>query len=176
VILSGPALAVIRSQGGPRTLFYLDPPYLHETRSTTDEYGEHEMTEADHAELPGVLRQVRGKVMLSGYPSELYESILHQVKPDSTMRQPFTRGAWISRSPCPRREQGRTGLQRNCEVLFGFPGSSRQSSRHSPQRLHFQAVFRIGLQDYLACGIIPEVQSGKVVRPIGNPLACILPT
>jgi DNA adenine methylase len=34
------------------------------------------MTEADHAELLGVLRQVRGKVMLSGYPSALYDGAL----------------------------------------------------------------------------------------------------
>ena len=36
VILNRKALYVIRQQDGPRTLFYLDPPYMHQTRATTD--------------------------------------------------------------------------------------------------------------------------------------------
>jgi DNA adenine methylase len=58
------------------TLFYLDPPYLHPTRATTGEYGEHEMSEADHRELLDVLVKVEGKVMLSGYPSAMYDRAL----------------------------------------------------------------------------------------------------
>jgi DNA adenine methylase len=76
VVLNRPALEVIRQQDGPATLFYCDPPYLHETRATTREYGEHEMDKADHRELLGLLRSVRGKVMLSGYPSTLYDRAL----------------------------------------------------------------------------------------------------
>jgi DNA adenine methylase len=76
VILNRDALGVIRQQDGPGTLFYLDPPYLHETRATTTEYGALEMTEADHRELLDTLRQVQGKVMLSGYPSGLYDGAL----------------------------------------------------------------------------------------------------
>jgi DNA adenine methylase len=56
-------------------LFYLDPPYLHQTRETTDAYAL-EMSEADHRDLLAVLRQVEGKVMLSGYPSDLYDAEL----------------------------------------------------------------------------------------------------
>lgn len=76
LILNRPALEVIEKHDGPRTLFYLDPPYLHETRVTTGEYA-HEMSETDHAELLAVLRECKGKVMLSGYPSELYDRTLH---------------------------------------------------------------------------------------------------
>lgn len=47
VILNQPALEVIRQQDGPATLYYLDPPYLHEMRAATSTY-KHEMTEADH--------------------------------------------------------------------------------------------------------------------------------
>jgi DNA adenine methylase len=68
-----PALDVIRSQDGPRTLFYLDPPYLHSTRATRKEYGKCEMSEADHRALLEAIQSVEGKVMLSGYSSELYE-------------------------------------------------------------------------------------------------------
>jgi DNA adenine methylase len=71
VILNAPAVEVIRSQDGPETLFYCDPPYYHPTRTAKAVY-RHEMTEADHRELLRLLRTVRGKVMLSGYPSELY--------------------------------------------------------------------------------------------------------
>jgi len=34
VILNDDAVIVIRQQDGPHTLYYLDPPYLHETRAT----------------------------------------------------------------------------------------------------------------------------------------------
>lgn len=74
LILNRDALDVIRSQDGPQTLFYLDPPYLHETRNTTKEYGEFEMTEQQHIELLSELVATEGKWMLSGYQSKLYES------------------------------------------------------------------------------------------------------
>ena len=50
VVENLPALEVIRREDGPGTLFYCDPPYLHETRATVDAYA-FEMTEADHREL-----------------------------------------------------------------------------------------------------------------------------
>lgn len=73
LILNKSALEVIRSEDGPRTLFYLDPPYLHETRATTGEY-QHEMTEDDHSQLLIALREVKGRFLLSGYHSRLYDS------------------------------------------------------------------------------------------------------
>jgi len=72
LILNRPALEVIRGQDGPDTLFYLDPPYLHETRATTADYA-HEMTAADHERLLATIAAVRGKFILSGYRSELYD-------------------------------------------------------------------------------------------------------
>ncbi len=72
-----PALEVIQQQDSPVTLHYADPPYVSSTRAAgASEYGAHEMTDAQHAELLNVLRQVRGKVMISGYPSDLYERAL----------------------------------------------------------------------------------------------------
>jgi DNA adenine methylase len=71
-----PALDLIRREDGPGTLFYCDPPYLHETRTSPEAYGHHEMTEADHVKLLSVLRDCKGKVMLSGYPSNLYDTEL----------------------------------------------------------------------------------------------------
>lgn len=54
---------------------YSDPPYLHVTRTGNHRY-RHEYTEADHVRLLGVLKGLPCKVMISGYRSELYESLL----------------------------------------------------------------------------------------------------
>lgn len=77
VILNRDALDVIQQQDSENTLFYLDPPYLFETRSSTGEY-EHEMTADDHRELLNVLSNCRGKFILSGYPSDLYNAAAKQ--------------------------------------------------------------------------------------------------
>lgn len=73
LILCRDALDVIRGQDDAETLFYLDPPYLHETRKTTGEYL-HEMMEEDHRELLASLTTLRGRFLLSGYRSELYDT------------------------------------------------------------------------------------------------------
>jgi DNA adenine methylase len=70
-----PAVALIKREDTPATLFYCDPPYLHETRTATDAYA-HEMTEKDHRELLTTLLGCKGNVMLSGYASDLYEETL----------------------------------------------------------------------------------------------------
>ncbi len=72
LILSRDALDVIRSQDGDRTLFYLDPPYVHDTRATTSDYA-HEMTIEQHRALLSSLTSLRGKFMLSGYANPLYD-------------------------------------------------------------------------------------------------------
>jgi len=72
VILNRPALEVIRQQDGPQTLFYLDPPYLPETRTAREVY-QFEMPAEDHRKLLTMIRAVKGKVMLSGYQSDLYD-------------------------------------------------------------------------------------------------------
>lgn len=75
VVILGPtdALEVIRQQDGPRTLFYLDPPYLDETRTSPDVYT-HEMTKEQHIDLLNLLRTVKGRFLLSGYRSRLYDA------------------------------------------------------------------------------------------------------
>ncbi len=75
VIENLPALEVIRREDTPGTLFYCDPPYLHETRISTEAY-HYEMKERDHQDLLDTLRTCQGKVMISGYPSPLYDGAL----------------------------------------------------------------------------------------------------
>lgn len=76
VLRCQPAMEVIRQEDAPDTLFYLDPPYLPSTRHDGGgEYGEHEMTEQDHRELLERLRTLKGKFLLSGYSSPLYNAV-----------------------------------------------------------------------------------------------------
>lgn len=72
VILNHDALAVIRQQDGEKTLFYLDPTYVPDSRTAPDVYA-HEMTVAQHEQLLVTVKGCKGKVMLSGYASELYD-------------------------------------------------------------------------------------------------------
>jgi DNA adenine methylase len=71
-ILNRDAVDVIRQQDGIRTLFYLDPPYLGETRTADDVYS-FEMCAKQHETLLETILACKGKVMLSGYRSELYD-------------------------------------------------------------------------------------------------------
>ncbi|MBY0461345.1 MAG: DNA adenine methylase [Gemmataceae bacterium] len=75
VILNRDALDVIREQDGPDTLTYADPPYVAETRSSREVY-EFEMSRDDHVNLLDAVRGCRGKMMLSGYRSDLYDDAL----------------------------------------------------------------------------------------------------
>jgi len=79
IIENRPAAAVIRQHDGPRTLHYIDPPYPHVTRNMkrgNSAYAE-EMTDDEHRQLAGVLREVKGLVVISGYPCALYDDELY---------------------------------------------------------------------------------------------------
>lgn len=58
----------------PETLFYLDPPYVADTRKSGS-YA-HELTAEDHAELVQQLLALKGMAMLSGYQSPVYEPLV----------------------------------------------------------------------------------------------------
>ena len=58
-----------------RVLIYADPPYLHHTRTSRHRY-RHELTDDDHRALLARLRDVPASVILSGYPSALYDDAL----------------------------------------------------------------------------------------------------
>ena len=69
-----PALEVILRYDSKDTVFYLDPPYVHSSRGDNAAYG-YEMSDQDHVELAEVLSSVRGRVVLSGYRTELYDQL-----------------------------------------------------------------------------------------------------
>lgn len=58
-----------------RELIYCDPPYLHCTRTSRRRY-RFDYEEADHIELLELLRTLPCNIILSGYPSPLYDELL----------------------------------------------------------------------------------------------------
>ncbi|MFI1194020.1 DNA adenine methylase [Micromonospora sp. NPDC020750] len=71
-----PALDVITTYGRcPGVLLYVDPPYVHSTRKGRGY--RHEMTDDDHRALAVVLREAKATVVLSGYPSGMYDLELY---------------------------------------------------------------------------------------------------
>ncbi|HCZ8844394.1 phage DNA methylase [Enterobacter hormaechei] len=62
---------------GNRVLLYVDPPYLHETRTSNARY-RCEYQVADHVRLLTCLKSLPPeiRIILSGYPSQLYEELL----------------------------------------------------------------------------------------------------
>lgn len=75
VIERRPAVDVMRAHDGPDTLHYVDPPYLPETRDRGRDY-RHEMTRQDHVDLLSAIKSLRGRIILSGYASPLYDVAL----------------------------------------------------------------------------------------------------
>ncbi len=67
-----PAIEVIKIYDSEETLFYCDPPYIHETRGDTNAYA-FEMNNQQHKELAEVLNEVKGKVAISNYEGNLME-------------------------------------------------------------------------------------------------------
>lgn len=78
-----PALEVIQQQDSPETLFYVDPPYPQQTRSSircagdTERAYAHDMKTEDHAHLALALHACDGMVVLSGYACDLYDRELY---------------------------------------------------------------------------------------------------
>lgn len=71
------ALRVIERYDSPDTLFYIDPPYLADTRTSkwASKMYKHEMDDDQHIELAHILNNLQGMVILSGYDSQLYKQL-----------------------------------------------------------------------------------------------------
>jgi DNA adenine methylase len=77
VIYQEDATSVIRREDDDDTFFYCDPPYVAETRVVPDAYT-FEMTISQHEDLLETLSRIRGKFILSGYRSKLYDKAAKQ--------------------------------------------------------------------------------------------------
>lgn len=100
------AIKIISEMNNKDTLIYADPPYLDETR--VSKHYANEMSTEDHAQLLETLRRHKGPVMLSGYNSELYNSVLNDwckveftsnVGITTTKRRVVTEVMWLNYEP-----------------------------------------------------------------------------
>lgn len=80
VIENRDAIQVMQQQDGPDTLHYLDPPYVHSTRSGRVAADRHcyrfEMADSDHEDMLREVLKLQGMVIISGYDNELYNDLL----------------------------------------------------------------------------------------------------
>ncbi len=81
VIENRDALEVMAHQDRPSALHYVDPPYVHSTRSTKVRHNDtgksyrHELSDTQHRDLANFLHELEGMVLLSGYPCPLYDEL-----------------------------------------------------------------------------------------------------
>ncbi len=68
------ASVLMRRHDRVDALFFVDPPYLPQTRHAA--HYNHELTRDGHAALLTLLRELKGMVVLAGYPSRLYDDAL----------------------------------------------------------------------------------------------------
>jgi DNA adenine methylase len=75
-ILNQYAIDAIQRFDHEDAVIYCDPPYLPDTRAANsrDVYAI-EMSEKEHCELGATLNKCRSKVVISGYPSDLYDDL-----------------------------------------------------------------------------------------------------
>jgi DNA adenine methylase len=65
------AIEIIQEFDSESTLFYVDPPYLHETRGARHNYA-FEMNDQEHRQLIELLLAAKAMIVLSGYEAPLY--------------------------------------------------------------------------------------------------------
>jgi len=76
VIENRDAMTVARKFDRSTTLFYADPPYLNSVRGCGSvRYKSELKTDAEHSTLADELHQLKGMVIVSGYPSDLYTDL-----------------------------------------------------------------------------------------------------
>lgn len=68
-------MKVIERFDTPDTLFYVDPPYVWSSRAEGRRGYAHELSDEQHIELSKLLHRVKGMVVLSGYKTELYDTL-----------------------------------------------------------------------------------------------------
>ena len=66
------AATIMQTYDTPETLFYIDPPYVMETRGTHGASYKFEMDNAAHEDLARLVRSLQGKAVVSGYDCPLY--------------------------------------------------------------------------------------------------------
>ena len=81
VIENRDAVQVMLAHDSPETAHYVDPPYVHSTRSakargtSSRKSYKHELTDDQHAALSIILHNLEGAVVLSGYRNDAYDDL-----------------------------------------------------------------------------------------------------
>lgn len=90
---------IIDQHDSVETLFYFDPPYVHETRNMQRGNAAYafEMTDNDHIEMAEKLNQLKGMAVVSGYDCDLYQQLFKDWK--LIKRKAFADGA-AERTEC----------------------------------------------------------------------------
>lgn len=73
-IINNDAFVVLKRLDSKKTFFYLDPPYLLETRGSKDDY-KFEFSDDQYRQLADVLYEIKGYVMISGYDHKLMKEL-----------------------------------------------------------------------------------------------------
>lgn len=110
IIENKDALAVMRAHDAEKTLHYIDPPYVPETRVQGNRYYNHEMTIEGHEQLLAVARTMKGMVMISGYDTDVYNDMLI---------------GWVKKEKASRISAGR-GTKVRTECLWLNPAAQQQ--------------------------------------------------
>jgi DNA adenine methylase len=131
VIENRPAVEVMLQHDSTETLHYVDPPYLPDTRSQKSRRSGakyhsyvHEMTQADHARLLDALQELKGMVVLSGYPAPMYDECLsdwRRIERQSLAdgARPRTEVLWINPAAAARQRQ--SGFDFQSQFTAGGP-------------------------------------------------------
>lgn len=69
-----PAIEVVKLYDDKQTLFYCDPPYVHESRGDKKAY-RFEMSDQEHRSLAQTLNQIKGRAAVSGYRCDLMDQL-----------------------------------------------------------------------------------------------------
>jgi len=128
VVENRDACAVMAKHDGPATLHFVDPPYVHGTRSRGNKYDlgwrmyRHEMTDADHAALLAFLEGLTGMVVLCGYAHPLYDARLGawrrvETKAFADGARERTKVLWISRHAAQALEVATAGFSQGALML-----------------------------------------------------------
>ena len=101
IIENRDALQVVRYYDEPDSLFFVDPPYLANTRNadTVGAY-RHEMTDAQHIELLQLLNQCSGKILLTGYSHPIYDDLLNGWQKHTRQVQASGNRGGVTRQEC----------------------------------------------------------------------------
>lgn len=100
-------VACIAAYDAPDALLYVDPPYLTDARVSRNDYRLDVADEAEHRRVAEALHAYSGTVLLSGYPSPLYDEL-------------YADWCQVSRevSRPSSNIRGRTGARRGTEVVW----------------------------------------------------------